>query len=1666
MSEFFNQPLFHLSQTNLRDLERSVSPKEIIANDSEISDLPEPSNDLFNDMMQGQIDLSLASSNNPTAVMELDMDGNIRYLSKNWEIIVGTKVKKMIHKPISNFIIGNNEDDMKVFNHAIEKMIKDDDSYTVRFVTATNDQVPSYDENITPNNSVEDSETDLDLQQENVVLDDQKIDTGTDTVVEQVEFGLELGNPDFDPVSGAHGPEDGLPVSPDREEFPSDTSSKVSNNGEIIELEGQGILIHDSKTNLPTHSIWTLKPFVPLDLDLTIPDQLMNLLGFGSTIFENFLMELKRLKISDEQFVPPPQTVLCRICEQQIPAWFLERHSDLCIVEHRTSEDLQLCHDLVSDQKELITKIVESLYNQTYYNQLNSSNTSLNSSGSSTSNSSLVILEYKGLPLPNLSNDQLNVPHPQSNPMLPIKKFPFGILSRLLEFCDEALAINPIEINENGEPKFSPNTERAINVILNFKPFETTDQSIKLIIQDTQNLINDKIDTLSRLFSILKISERVKKQVDELVLASVSDTVGRINEQLHSNNSASNSILNSALNSPLDLSSPIHHGMRLAPLLTRFSLSNVQSPQPVVSPNPTTLQSPGSFNSDLDNGREIGASITPKDILLRGRKSNDIRPSNSVSSLSSTRSGNTPKDLVLEDFTDLNLTGSRRSDLGHSSPRPSPLMSHSMAIPHGPAVSHNYYHGVSHNLSSFQRNTPSSSPQITHSQLHDPIGLEKEKPFMSLGFPNMKLSNKPPLSPLLVSQGPTTKPSTGSIKDYEIIKAISKGAFGSVFLAKRKLTGDYVAIKCLKKSDMIAKNQILNVKSERAVMMKQTDSPYVAQLYSSFQTTNYLYLVMEYLNGGDCATLLKMLQTLGNNWTKRYISEVIVGVDDLHSRGIIHRDLKPDNLLIDSTGHLKLTDFGLSRVGVIGRQSRLQRKSSTSEQGVELFRKNLAMTGGSGSPRLNVDSPLSELPLLNHKRTNSVTPFSLSPTVDLTRLGTSGSIPSPNSDHMSRSGSTKQQNSISKFDSPNSKPNLPRTSSETSFAIVDDAFHVDPSQRFTSEMITSYTIYDPLESNEDIKFVGTPDYLAPETIRGVGQSEASDWWSLGCIMFEFLFGYPPFHSSTPQEVFTNILDGKIEWPKLPPEEFNEMCPPSAKNLIERLLTVNPAERLGYGGADEIKRHPYFKGIDWDNLFNEIPSFIPTLDDPEATDYFDQRGADISQFPKDDSSDEEKNKDKDLDVKLRLHDNSVNSFPSDNSLEMNLSEPASGNNSRTGSASTGTGGSLNLGTSTSAGPASILSPANSGGGSRRGSLTLPSKRERRGSKLADPSEFGSFHFRNLNVLEKANKDVINRLKSEHLEHRGSFSSSSSENTPLRSRGLSSGNSDRPSFNLNFSGQSGSFGLGLGSGDGPNSSSGSTPLSAQTLNPNHSPGYFGSVAKDISPFKRPVSPMLTSFNRAPSPMKEALGSPHSMKHERVGSGYSSDDVPDFGKLSPGDIVPSTIRHRSSGNSLSKSFKDSPNSSDTEDNSRALMRVQKRRESSRRKVVNIKELDILYCEPIPIVRHVITKYFERLGCIVVIVHDGDELIRRATGQVKFDLIFTALKLPKIEGIDAIKLIKNINGINSSTPMIAITAFAKEASSSNQFNQVLEKPVEFETLKLALNKFRADEAVESDGE
>ncbi|XP_036376077.1 serine/threonine-protein kinase greatwall [Megalops cyprinoides] len=128
--------------------------------------------------------------------------------------------------------------------------------------------------------------------------------------------------------------------------------------------------------------------------------------------------------------------------------------------------------------------------------------------------------------------------------------------------------------------------------------------------------------------------------------------------------------------------------------------------------------------------------------------------------------------------------------------------------------------------------------------------------------------------------------------------------------------------------------------------------------------------------------------------------------------------------------------------------------------------------------------------------------------------------------------------------------------------------------------------------------LGTPDYLAPELLLGKPHDFMVDWWALGVCLFEFLTGVPPFNDETPQLVFQNILNRDIPWP-----DGEEELSPNSRNAIEILLTMDMTKRAG---LKELKGHPLFEGLDWDNLQNQPMPFIPQPVDETDTSYFEAR----------------------------------------------------------------------------------------------------------------------------------------------------------------------------------------------------------------------------------------------------------------------------------------------------------------------------------------------------------------------------------------------------------------------------------------------------------------------------
>ena len=305
-----------------------------------------------------------------------------------------------------------------------------------------------------------------------------------------------------------------------------------------------------------------------------------------------------------------------------------------------------------------------------------------------------------------------------------------------------------------------------------------------------------------------------------------------------------------------------------------------------------------------------------------------------------------------------------------------------------------------------------------------------------------------------------------SIRDYESISIIGRGAFGEVHVCREKETGKIVAIKKIKKDILIIKNQIIHVRNEQ-LFMSNVKSPWIVDLKASFQEDDFLYLVMEYCPGGDLMNLLIERDVLTEEEAKFYLAELILSIESIHKLDCIHRDIKPDNILIDSTGHIKLSDFGLAKI------------------------------------------------------------------------------------------------------------------SEKIFENRHD--------------INSNTIY---HHNKNYSCVGTAYYVAPEVLNKKGYGPEIDWWSAGIIFYEMLIGYAPFCSKDTSEVCYKVLN----WKKFFKIPSKVKISSEAEDLIIKLIN-NSNKRLGKNGADEIKKHPFFNGLDWNNIRKIKPPFIPKIKYEYDTKYF-------------------------------------------------------------------------------------------------------------------------------------------------------------------------------------------------------------------------------------------------------------------------------------------------------------------------------------------------------------------------------------------------------------------------------------------------------------------------------
>eukprot|EP01097_Dermamoeba_algensis_P007658 TRINITY_DN48_c0_g1_i1.p1 TRINITY_DN48_c0_g1~~TRINITY_DN48_c0_g1_i1.p1 ORF type:complete len:428 (-),score=98.00 TRINITY_DN48_c0_g1_i1:279-1562(-) len=289
-------------------------------------------------------------------------------------------------------------------------------------------------------------------------------------------------------------------------------------------------------------------------------------------------------------------------------------------------------------------------------------------------------------------------------------------------------------------------------------------------------------------------------------------------------------------------------------------------------------------------------------------------------------------------------------------------------------------------------------------------------------------------------------------EDFEILKLIGEGSFGQVLQVRKKDDRNIYAMKILNKSAVVKNDEIQHAKSEKAILQK-INHPFLVNLYYTFQDEKNLFFVMEFINGGEMFFHLQNENKFNESRTKFYVAEIAVGLDYLHSQGIIYRDLKPENVLLANDGHVKMTDFGISKSGLSGKDARTT------------------------------------------------------------------------------------------------------------------------------------------------TFCGTPEYLAPEVIKGEPYGKEIDWWSLGTIMYEMLTGAPPFMEDDVQKMYVQILKGAIV---MPPGLSTDGC-----SLLLQLLERDPKKRLK--DLDSLKKHPFFKDIDWEKLVQKklTPPYIPPVTGSASTALIDE-----------------------------------------------------------------------------------------------------------------------------------------------------------------------------------------------------------------------------------------------------------------------------------------------------------------------------------------------------------------------------------------------------------------------------------------------------------------------------
>lgn len=355
------------------------------------------------------------------------------------------------------------------------------------------------------------------------------------------------------------------------------------------------------------------------------------------------------------------------------------------------------------------------------------------------------------------------------------------------------------------------------------------------------------------------------------------------------------------------------------------------------------------------------------------------------------------------------------------------------------------------------------------------------------------------------------------LNNLKAVKVVGKGAMGTVFLVQHtkcsSSSSSMVALKVLDKSSIHANHDAERRARWEIQVLSRLSHPFLPSLLGTFDSDHLLGWALPYCPGGDLNNL-RYRQTdhvFSPAVIRFYLAEILCALEHLHTMGIAYRDLKPENVLINHSGHVTLTDFDLSR--------------------------NLTQV---------VKTVITESNVPETRR--------------------------------------KHRRNFARW--------IPRAA---------EAIHHHDNKKGLSLKKAKSARVSPVSRRKMIfpngersnSFVGTEEYVSPEVVRGEGHEFAVDWWALGVLTYEMLYGTTPFKGKNKKETFRNVLVKE-------PEFVGKKT--ALTDLIAKLLEKDPTKRLGYvRGASEIKEHEFFKGVKWDLLTEVVrPPFIPSRDDDEFT----------------------------------------------------------------------------------------------------------------------------------------------------------------------------------------------------------------------------------------------------------------------------------------------------------------------------------------------------------------------------------------------------------------------------------------------------------------------------------